>query len=283
MTEKPGSEFRSADFEWIPFYRELAQALVPYRAKQAELIQFLTDLHTGGLIGISLEDKDANGSRFPLVEIDGFTFFANFNRGISPDKRTAIVRRVKERFRIQADVPRDFSGVPLVNNQSSWFFSYADKREPQDVDVLWDVFERALLPNALSDPSFGQVFDRALQVRNTSINPTMGLFWIRPDEFLNLDSINRSFLGLKLPAAGLSFAFYKETIEKIREHHPDFPRLSHAAWLANHQREKSSRTKDKVSRPKVDAETSEHRVWLFQANPKIYDIEAALHELPEIA
>ena len=107
----------------------------------------------------------------------------------------------------------------------------------------------------------------------------MGLFWIRPDVFINLDSTNRAFLALKLPSQGLTFAFYKDTLETVRKHHPDFPRLSHAAWLASQRRGKVS---GKVEEPSGEV-TQFGRIWIFQANPKIFDIDAALRELPELA
>ncbi len=221
-------------FDWIPFYRALATELQHYRDRQAELIEFLHTLHTEGLIGISFDDQESGGNRFRLREMDGFTFFAMFNRQIASSKRIAILHRIQQYFHIDAAVPETFSGVPLVNNQQSWFFSYSDERKPGDVDALWDVFIRALLPDPLADPAFEQAFDRALQVRGTSVNLTMGLFWIRPDKFLNLDSVNRSYLGLKIPPAGLSFAFYKETLAKVSSAAPRFPTaLPHTAWLEN--------------------------------------------------
>ena len=120
-----------AGFDWIAFYSELAVRLLSYRDRQSELINFLLELRSEGLVGISVEDRDERGNPVPLVEIDGFTFFAHFNRGISLEKRIAILRKVKERFQIEAHVPLDFSGVPLANNQSTWFFSFSHPKDPR--------------------------------------------------------------------------------------------------------------------------------------------------------
>ena len=65
----------------------------------------------------------------------------------------------------------------------------------------------------------------------TSLNLTMGLFWIRPDTFVNLDATNRTFLNLKLPASGLNAEFYRSTIAAISTKHASFVELSHTAWL----------------------------------------------------
>ena len=58
----------------------------------------------------------------------------------------------------------------------------------------------------------------------------MGLFWIRPYTFLNLDQLNRLYFDIKLPAAGLSAKFYKDTLRKLRTQGKTYPELSLLAW-----------------------------------------------------
>ena len=97
---------------------------------------------------------------------------------------------------------------------------------------LWTVFKMALEDKPLENPEFLKSFDAALEVPNTNINLTMGLFWIRPDTFLNLDSVNRQYLKIKLPPAGLNSTFYLEAIRGALERGQPFYELSHKAWLA---------------------------------------------------
>src|SRR5579864_5545863 len=78
------------------------------------------------------------------TEIDPFTFFGSFNRGVVTDTRIRILEAMKSRFGVGAAVPSSFSGIPTLNNQKSWFFSYQAKRKPGDVDRLWEVFDKAL-------------------------------------------------------------------------------------------------------------------------------------------
>lgn len=105
------------NFDWIPFFGELAAALVEYRAKQQELIDFLKQLRDDGHHVIFLEDMDEHGNRFLLKQIDGFTFFSNFNRGITTQKRVRMLEAMRTHFRLSCATPDDFPGVPLVNNQ----------------------------------------------------------------------------------------------------------------------------------------------------------------------
>lgn len=78
-------------FTWIPFYRELAIKILPFQDRQNELIEMLKELQAKLLPVVSLDDKDAKGNTIPVSEIDPFTFFANFNRGIREDNKRQII------------------------------------------------------------------------------------------------------------------------------------------------------------------------------------------------
>jgi hypothetical protein len=219
-------------FTWIPFYEETATALLGWRSKQKELIDFLNQLRQQGLKATSVMDKDAQGSRILLEELDPFTFFGSFNRGIKENQRLAIIKEVKRFLRIGSPIPSDFKGIPILHNQQSWFISFRNEREVNDVDRLWSVFEYALEDNPLASQKFLTAFDAALKVRLTSFNLTIGLFWIRPRIFLNLDTVNRTYLKIKLPPDGLSANFYAEQVRRIAAGGKSFPELSNEAWHA---------------------------------------------------
>jgi 5-methylcytosine-specific restriction protein B len=219
-------------FTWIPLYRELATRLIEWEDKQPELIALLEQMRTDGVKVTRLMDRDATGAAFPLAEIDPFTFFATFNRGIRDKERLALLAGIRAHLGAQSPLPEDFSGIPIVNNQKSWFIAFQPKRKPDDVPRLWRVFKLALGQNPLDDPAFAVAFDKALEVWGTSTNLTMGLFWIRPDTFLNLDQTNRAFLKLHLPPQGLSAQYYLDTVRSIAKLGKPFPQLSTDAWLA---------------------------------------------------
>ena len=73
-------------FTWEPIYGELADRVLEYRENQPELIRITQDLIAKGLPGIALTDRFGDGTSGPLQEIDPFTFFSNFNRGITDAK-----------------------------------------------------------------------------------------------------------------------------------------------------------------------------------------------------
>ncbi len=241
-------------FTWVPMYREIASLLLGWEERQGELIAFLEQLREQGLKVTPLTDQDDQGARSLLDEIDPFTFFGVFNRGIRNEQRIAILTAIKELFSVKSTLPSDFDGIPILNNQRSWFISYRSERKPDDVQRLWRVFRLALGKDPLDDPAFRRAFDDALEVKYTNLNLTIGLFWIRPDTFVNLDQTNRQFLKLKLPSDGLSGEFYISTVRNILAKGQPLPELSYQAW----------RQVTNGEPPVIDA-TKDNDVWMVGA------------------
>lgn len=217
-------------FTWIEIYQELATTLLAWEDKQIELVAFLADLQNQGYVITPLQDKNRDGERFLLREIDPFTFFGVFNRGIRDEQRIAILAQIKHHFQLQSQVPSDFSGIPILNNQKSWLFRYQEGRKPDDIPHLWRVFRLALQENPLQNRDFLTAFDEALAISNVNINLTMGLFWVHPHTFLSLDSQNRSYLNINMPKGGLTAEFYADVVRQHGAQGRSFLELSIAAW-----------------------------------------------------
>jgi 5-methylcytosine-specific restriction protein B len=223
-------------FTWIPIYEELAEKLAGWENRQQELISFLEGLRSQGYVITPLHDKDGGGAGFLLREIDPFTFFAVFNRRIRYDQRLAVLAQMKQYFALQSELPEDFNGVPVLNNMKSWFFPDQRSRDPGDIRRLWRVFQLALEENPFEKKEFWRAFDEALKVKQTNVNLTVGLFWIRPHTFLNLDQNNRAYLGIRLPEGGLTAQFYAETVLSFLDSGQSFPEISLAAWGLENER-----------------------------------------------
>lgn len=250
----------SENFSWVPIYQELANQLSGWQNKQNELIAFLEGLRAEGYVITPLSDKDNDGVRFLLKEIDPFTFFGVFNRGVRQDQRIAILARMKQFFGLKSDLPEDFSGIPILNNLKSWFFPYQPSRQANDVSKLWRVFQLGLGKSPLENRDFMQAFDEALSVKQTNINLTMGLFWIRPNTFLGLDQTNRSYLEIKLPKGGLNAKFYAETVKKVQSSKKDsFLNISLQAWGVGSERAKM------IADSKEPYRTEDINYWLVGA------------------
>lgn len=89
-------------YNWIPIYKEIADKVFGYEHKHADLFTIIDDLHKKDLPIIPMSDKDGKGE-ITLAEIDPFTFFANFNRGITDKNRTHIIEYLKAFWNLDAE------------------------------------------------------------------------------------------------------------------------------------------------------------------------------------
>jgi hypothetical protein len=58
------------NYTWIPVYREIAEAILPYENNQAGLIDLLKQVKSHGLPIIPLKDKNEQNQKFPIAELD---------------------------------------------------------------------------------------------------------------------------------------------------------------------------------------------------------------------
>lgn len=240
-------------FTWVATYKEIAAKLKAYRDRQQELINILADLRQRGLPTISLLDKNANDEQIPLSEIDPFTFFADFNRGLKTETRIEIIKALKERLGLTSEVPLDFTGIPVMNNQQAWFFAYQKDRGNQDIHLLWDLFEQAV-----SNEIRPETFDAVLKIKYIKYNITMGLFWINPDQFLNLDSTNRKYLAkheitvTELPNYQTYLEYMRRTRNALQK---PFYEISYDSWLDANE--------STVTAKKESLSGRSQRYWLY--------------------
>jgi len=243
-----------ATFTWIPFFHELTEKVLTYRERQPDLVALLDSLRQSGRMVGLLEDEDAQNQRFPLTVHDPFTFFSHICRAITFDNKRALLSDLRDRWDLDAPVPTDFMGVPEVNNQKAWFFSFAKMRQPGDIDALWDLAEQAVQgPDALTEAAW----NGALNVRQVGLAKlTMGLFWLNPESFLALDQNVRAYLakaGLSVPDRP-TLAQYRSLLEAVRAKiGKPFPEISYDAFrgVAPPQ-QPASPTPAQPRRPKSD-------------------------------
>ena len=105
-------------------------------------------MHKEGLPTIPLEDgEDRKGT---LDEIDPFTFFANFNRGITESNKSRMWEITKSDLKLSSPTPSDYAGLPLYNNQKARLFWHAPWRKEYHIDLLWDFFLHVIDADASS-------------------------------------------------------------------------------------------------------------------------------------
>ena len=199
-------------FTWIPYYREFAEKLLQYRHNRKPLLKLIYDRREE-LYASYLHDK--GGVDDLCTDIDPFSVFGLFNRGIKEVNRFHSTKVFKEFLEISADIPKDFEGIPILNNQKSYLFGYKNKRGANDIENLWILFEKLLKGEDIED-----IYNTVITQYGVRVNITMALFWIRPDDFLAFDSTNRKYVknqyGIKLPNTALTYKEYIKLINTIK-------------------------------------------------------------------
>lgn len=183
------------EFDWIDFYKELAEKLLDYKDNRDELVSIVRQIFEK--VGRNMPTLERDNK---LVDIDPFTFFGLFNKSsMTNDYRISVIKAVKEIFGIKASVPTSFSSIPVLNNNNATFYYFIDQRDEHDIDDLWGLFSSALVyasnPTPENRKPLSKYFDLTINKKgNANSKITMGLFWISPDTFLNLDSRNTWYI-----------------------------------------------------------------------------------------
>lgn len=180
-------------FAWTTFYSEFADKLLLFKNNRTQLLLDIKDSY------------DSLGMKFPFMDngellddICPFTVFGCFNKGITNDNRIALMKSLGSKLGVISEVPTQFDGIPFLNNLRAWFFEYKKDRYIVDISNLWVLFEAAIAyadrPSDITQNAFIISYDKVRKQPGIKWNITMGLYWIRPYSYLNLDERNRSFL-----------------------------------------------------------------------------------------
>jgi 5-methylcytosine-specific restriction protein B len=200
--------------------------------------------------------------------------------------RIKIIAAVKDIFGVDEEVPTSFESIPVLNPQNATFYKFIDIRGENDIDDLWKLFESALAyadtPDVANRDNLSKYFDIIInQKGNGNSKVTMGLYWISPRTFLNLDIRNTWYIyeSGKLPdtvvselpeiESKISAEKYFVIVEKLRAYLnseestlKDFKELSFEAWKYSSQMNEEKKKSLKGSGLADDDVETVH-VWLY--------------------
>lgn len=200
-------------FTWVPYYKEFAEKLLQYQENRLDLCRLIYD-HEDELLINYLHDEGGKDDK--ITDIDPFTTFGLFNRGISMKNRVSSAALFKRLLNISADVPSDFDGVPILNNQKSHFFGFRPDRKPDDIENLWRLFVKVV-----KKEDFENEYNALLGQFLIGVNIAMALFWVRPEDFLAFDSSNRAYMkrryGIVLPNRAPVYSAYMSILNDIKK------------------------------------------------------------------
>ena len=239
----------SNQFDWVDFYKELSGILLRYKSNRRELIEKVKKIYE--ITGINLPKLEKDNQ---IVDIDPFTFYGLFNKNLTDANRLAILKAVAELFDVKTPLPTSFDSIPVLNLLNATFYGFLPDREDDDIPDLWELFDTALSyaknPTPETIAQVSKYFDLCIKKKgNGNGKITMGLYWIAPNSFLNLDKCNTWYIykSGKLPKelvqslpeieAKIPSAKYFGIVEKLRAYLQsdeselkDFKELSFEAW-----------------------------------------------------
>ncbi|MDD4035738.1 MAG: AAA family ATPase [Bacilli bacterium] len=190
-------------FSWVHIYQNISNKLLDYKNNRRELIRIMYE--TLDELNLCNDGKGCNldkykGQRIRYDDIDPISFMNRFDL-YSDKNRKAIIKKFQNKTGMAVDIPNDFYGIPSTNAQRSCVIRSKDDRDERDIDDIWNLFEAAIRyadnPNNELKEEFIKYYDIVLSKPYCSYNITIGLFKIRPNFYLNLDSTNRDYLNKK--------------------------------------------------------------------------------------
>jgi len=241
-------------FDWVDFYKDLASKLLNYKNNRQELVDKVRRIYETTGINLPTLEKDNQ-----IVDIDPFTVFGLFNK--------SSMKESNDLFGVVTPVPTSFDSIPVLNNQNATFYYFVGDREDGDIDDLWNLFETALVyassPTSENRSRLSKYFDLTINKKgNANSKITMGLYWIAPNSFLNLDQRNTWYIyeSGKIPAdlvqtlpkieTKIPSEKYFDIVEKLRAYLQsdasqlkDFKELSYEAWRYSEEVNKEERAK----------------------------------------
>lgn len=271
-------------FLWVDFYQEFAQKLVTYRDNRLDLIKKVKEIYKLSAISMPTLEKDNN-----LVDIDPFTVFGLFNKKLRDENRIKLLETIAKLFDLKSKVPTSFDSLPVLNPQNATYYRFVDERNDGDIDDLWSLFISAIEydknPISENKENVSNYFDIVNnQKGNGNSKITMGLYWIAPNTFLNLDSRNQWFIfksgkfpskildGIESLDSKIYSADYFKIIEKVKTYlqspeskWKNFKELSFEAWKYSEEVNKKNQELKMVAESSalMDDENETIRYWVY--------------------
>lgn len=270
------------NFLWVKFYSAFANKLLVFENDRKTLLDKLVKVYDS--LGMKFQKLERDDS---IIDIDPFTVFGMFNKGITAVNKIAIIKAFAEEFEIDGSIaiPTVFDGIPVLNNLMAVFFGW--DRPDTDIDNLWKLFRTALNYADATDKSglqeaFIDVYNKVIKQSCIKWNITMGLYWIRPFTFLNLDSRSRWFIQQncsdlidgnlkalrKVPDGKTYLSLCELTTTKLttsKYSYKNLPELSYAAYVESERVNQENKKLTEEDSAMVEEDANAVHYWIYAA------------------
>ncbi len=185
-------------FTWVKIYNNIAKELAKRTPEDnAELLYEMLEKSGHNIKEPTAINFDTFGvEKIKYEEIDPISFMNRFD-AYGKEKRLKLIETFKKITGINNELPKDFDGIPSVEPRNPNVISSKNERGEEDIQNVTQLFKYALKMSELDD-TFIELYDKVVVQKNASYGISVGLYKIRPDLFLNLDSTNREYIKEKM-------------------------------------------------------------------------------------
>lgn len=228
------------NFTWIKIYNKIGRKILEYTPSGlAELMYEMLKEANVDMGDNAGPNMDSDGvSRIRYTEIDPISFMNRFNL-YSREKANRLIEAFEKLTGLPIEIPSDTDGIPSTNPFNSCVIMFKYERGENDIKDIWELFEYVMNEkDKIDEEKFIFLYDRVISKKFANNNISIGLFKVRPDLFIGLDSTNRNYfknvIGIKLKSTVFG-KDYLDVISKVKEYMKDnninsFAELSHKAW-----------------------------------------------------
>jgi 5-methylcytosine-specific restriction protein B len=209
-------------YSWVPAYKIITKRIKDYSENHAELIKVLKQIGVEGF-----DDRDLGDQVIELNDIDPFTFISYLNK-YGDDKRITILNNLCNLWEIDVKI-HDVCGIPSTNAQKVWLFPYKFERNHNEIDRLWSLYH-SITNNTVTEEQLNDI-QTIRSVGWTKI--TEGLFALKPEEYLPLNSVVTPYLkSLGINVSNTSYTGIRQTCDSVSASiDKPFYQISYEGWL----------------------------------------------------
>lgn len=197
-----------ADYPWVPFFQELAGAILKFKDDRKPLLAWLrrdlSDLKSRDNKTLWFCEKIVDSTR---NDIDPFSILAILCKKYNYETLERILPIYKDFFQINADASSSDWGL-ITTNTTHFFFS----NDNTTINTLWDIFEKAL-----SDKDFEKEYDY-IQDKFSYHYLSYCLSWTCPNKYLGLSqnviAFIRSFFEVNVK---INYRVYKQILKRANK------------------------------------------------------------------
>lgn len=185
------------DFEWVPFFRAVAERVLDFKDSRKELVELVLAVHQeAGRTTKFLYYKTEDGQEHLKEDIDPITVMNAFNMSVNRASGEKLHRAYAKHLGIEYHHNDREYLIPVGNNMRINFLDQYDTDKAKINDV-WALFEAAL-KEPKSD-LFVEKMDQVLGFFKGKL-PSLSiiLYIISPDEFISLDANTTDLIELLL-------------------------------------------------------------------------------------